>query len=126
MAERLRTKKAASHHDDAPVFATIAGTELNRANVASRILKPAGKAAELPWASFHSFRHTCASILEEGRNVKQVPDWLGHADPAVTLRTYVHLPDDGVGNADFIDSAVADLKNKDRSSDNFSGRTTAN
>jgi integrase len=104
MAERLRTKKAVSHRDDAPVFATIAGTELNRANVASRILKPAGKAAGVPWASFHTFRHTCASMLfEEGRNVKQVAEWLGHADPAFTLRTYVHLLDDGIGNADFFD-----------------------
>lgn len=127
MAERLRTKKAVSHRDDAPVFATMAGTELNRANVASRILKPAGKAAGVPWASFHTFRHTCASMLfEEGRNVKQVAEWLGHADPAFTLRTYVHLLDDGVGNADFFDSAVPSLKNKDRSSDNFSGRRTAN
>jgi integrase len=104
MAARLRTKKAASHRDDAPVFATIAGTELNRANVASRILKPAGKAAGVPWASFHTFRHMCASILfEEGRNVKQVAEWLGHADPAFTLRTYVHLLDDGVGSAAFFD-----------------------
>lgn len=87
-------------------FVTIAGTELNRANVASRILKPTAKAAGVPWASFHSCRHTCASMpFEEGwRNVKQVAEWLGHADPAFTLRTYVHLLDDGVGSADFFDS----------------------
>lgn len=48
MAERLRTKKATSHRGDAPVFATIAGTELNRANVASRILKLAAKSAGVP------------------------------------------------------------------------------
>ena len=106
MAERLRTRRA-SHREAAPVFATAAGTELNRSNVASRILKPAAKAARVPWTSFHSFRHTCASMLfDEGRNVKQVAEWLGHADPAFTLRTYVHLLDDGIGSANFFDSAL--------------------
>lgn len=104
MAERLRTKRAVSRHDDAPVFATTAGTELNRANLASRILKPAARTAGVPWMSFHSLRHTCASMLfAQGRNVKQVAEWLGHADPAFTLRTYVHLLDDGVGSAEFFD-----------------------
>jgi integrase len=57
---------------------------------------------------FHTFRHTCASLLfDQGRNVKQVAEWLGHADPSFTLRTYVHLIDDGVGAADFFDEAVA-------------------
>ena len=50
---------------------------------------------------------TCASMLyEAGRNVKQVSKWLGHADPAFMLRTYVHLMDDGVGDASFFDSGV--------------------
>ena len=58
--------------------------------------------------TFHTFRHTCASLLfEEGRNVKQVQEWLGHADPGFTLRTYVHLLDEGIGDADFLDAAVA-------------------
>jgi len=35
-----------------------------------------------------------------------VSDWLGHADPAFTLRTYVHLLDAGVGDADFFDAEV--------------------
>jgi integrase len=57
--------------------------------------------------SFHTFRHTCASLLfEAGKDVKQVQEWLGHADPAITLRTYVHLMDDGLGDADFLDLAV--------------------
>jgi integrase len=57
--------------------------------------------------SFHTFRHTCASLLfDAGRNIKQVQEWLGHADPGFTLRTYVHLMDEGVGGAAFMDSAV--------------------
>jgi hypothetical protein len=38
--------------------------------------------------------------------VKQVQEWLGHADPGFTLRTYVHLLDEGLGDADFLDEAV--------------------
>jgi hypothetical protein len=30
---------------------------------------------------------------------------LGHTDPAFTLRVYVHLLDDDVGDADFLDEA---------------------
>ena len=63
--------------------------------------------AGLPWVTFHTFRHTCASLLvEAGRDVKQVQEWLGHADPGFTLRTYIHLMDGGVGSADFLDEAV--------------------
>ena len=82
----------------APVFASQAGTPLIRGRVAERVLNPAREAVGLPWVSFHAFRHTCASLLfEEGRNIRQVAEWLGHADPAFTLRTYVHLLDAGVG-----------------------------
>jgi integrase len=57
--------------------------------------------------TFHTFRHTCASLLfDEGRNVKQVAEWLGHADPSFTLRRYVHLMDEGIGDARFLDEAV--------------------
>jgi len=116
MAERLRAHcHDASGDDRAPVFATAAGIELNRPNVAGRVLKTAAKTAGLtvdrdgervPWVSFHTFRHTCASLLfDQDRNVKQVAAWLGHTDPSFTLRTYVHLLDAGVGDADFLDAA---------------------
>jgi integrase len=99
-----------------PVFASKTGTELIRGKVAERVLTPAAfdagfKIEELivgedgkekvkvrPTVTFHTFRHTCASLLfDDGRNIKQVQEWLGHADPAFTLRTYVHLLDAGVG-----------------------------
>lgn len=41
---------------------------------------------------FHVLRHTFASIvLAEGETITQLAAWLGHADPAFTLRTYVHF-----------------------------------
>jgi integrase len=91
----------------APVFPSKTGTELIRGKVAERVLNPAREAVGLEWVSFHAFRHTCASqLFANGRNVKQVSVWLGHADPAFTLRTYIHLLDDGVGDADFFDEVV--------------------
>lgn len=118
MSNRLRAHRRDTYGADrTPLFASSAGTELNRPNVAGRVLMPAAKAAGLtvdrdgepvPWVSFHTFRHTCASLLfDQGRNVKQVADWLGHTDPSFTLRTYVHLLDAGVGGADFLDGATS-------------------
>jgi integrase len=52
-------------------------------------------------AAFHTFRHTCASLLfAAGKSPKQVQGWLGHTDPAFTLRVYVHLMDDGLDDAE--------------------------
>jgi len=57
---------------------------------------------------FHVFRHTCASLLfDEGRNIKQIQEWLGHHDPGFTLSTYVHLIGHGLGDADFLDAAIS-------------------
>jgi integrase len=105
---------------EAPVFASKAGTPLRPENVYRRALAPAaieagfkievevdGKKKTRSAVSFHTFRHTCASLLfEADRNVKQVQAWLGHADPGFTLKTYIHLMDAGVGSPDFLDQAI--------------------
>ncbi|MFF7711680.1 hypothetical protein [Streptomyces sp. NPDC007988] len=55
-----------------------------------------------PWArkswampredGFHVTRHTFASIvLAESETITQLAAWLGHSDPAFTLRAYVHF-----------------------------------
>lgn len=90
------------------VFTSALGRPLQRHNLHNRVLAPARERVELPWVSFHTFRHTCASLLfDHGRNVAQVAAWLGHTDPAFTLRTYVHLMDEGAGDAAFMDAALA-------------------
>jgi integrase len=41
---------------------------------------------------FHVLRHTFASVvLAEGETITKLAEWLGHSDPAFTLRTYVHF-----------------------------------
>jgi integrase len=108
MTARLAVHREATYAGPTePVFPSKVGTELIRGKVAENVLNPARDLVHLPWVSFHAFRHTCASLLfANGKNIKQIQTWLGHADPAFTLRTYIHLLDDGVGNADFLDDAV--------------------
>jgi integrase len=108
MAERLRARRRDLYEaESGPVFATSVGTVLSPSSVRSRVLIPAAQPVGLGWIGFHTFRHTCASLLfEPGKDVKQVQEWLGHSDPGFTLRTYVHLMDEGLGEADFLDAAV--------------------
>jgi integrase len=57
-----------------------------------KVLIPAAMRAGLPYSGFHVFRHTAASLLfASGRNVKEVQEFLGHANPGFTLSTYIHL-----------------------------------
>jgi integrase len=40
----------------------------------------------------HALRHFYASVLlDAGESVKALAEYLGHADPGFTLRTYTHL-----------------------------------
>lgn len=41
---------------------------------------------------FHDLRHSCASLLlANGVRLKQIQEWLGHSDFAITANTYAHL-----------------------------------
>ncbi|HMC50321.1 MAG TPA: site-specific integrase [Solirubrobacterales bacterium] len=106
MARRLWAVRG-SHGKADRVFTSPQGFPLAYGNLRRRVLVPATEAAGLEWVTFHTFRHTCASLLfEADRDVKQVSEWLGHANAGFTLKVYVHLMDDGVGDAAFMDEAV--------------------
>ncbi len=124
-ARLLAQRRDAYRGPKSPVFTTTTGTELLPANVYRRVLAPAaiavgfsvevtgedGKPRPRSTVSFHTFRHTCASLLfDQGKNPKQVQRWLGHATAAFTLDNYVHLMDDGLGDAGFLDEQVGNAR----------------
>lgn len=50
------------------------------------------KKHNLPQIRFHELRHSCASILISlGFSLKDVQEWLGHADIKMTANIYAHL-----------------------------------
>ncbi len=50
------------------------------------------KKHRLPLIRFHDLRHSCASILlSDGATLKDVQEWLGHADIQMTANVYGHL-----------------------------------
>lgn len=100
LADKLRTRRVSGEwsEDDDLVFSATNGEPLRHGNVRRRVLEPAAEEADLSWVGFHTFRHTCASILfESGRNPKQISRWLGHHAASFTVDVYAHLLDDGVG-----------------------------
>lgn len=118
-AKLLAHRRDAYTSPKAPVFATTTGSELDPHNVRRTVLRPVaislgyyelvdgkdGKPRKRTTLGFHAFRHTCASMLfAKGRNVKQVQRWLGHAKASITLDTYLHLLDEGVGEPLEIDA----------------------
>jgi integrase len=77
------------------VFVTSKGTPLNSKNLYNRKLAPASDAIGLPRVSWHSFRHTHATLLHEsGESLKTAQALLGHSDLETTLGVYTHaIPD---------------------------------
>ena len=85
------------------------GEPLDAGNLLRRVLKPAAGRAGVPWAGFHTLRHTAATLLfsRGGWNAKQVQVALGHHSPAFTLATYVHLLSDDLPDVEFFDAPAS-------------------
>jgi integrase len=77
------------------VFCAPSGTPLNKQNLYNRVLAPACDRIKQPRVSWHSFRHTHATLLTEvGESIKTAQALLGHSDLGTTLNTYAHvIPD---------------------------------
>lgn len=73
------------------VFSTRTGRQVSRRE-ALRALRATCKRAGIPSYTLHELRHTFASILiAQGELPTLVAKQMGHADPAVTMKTYAHL-----------------------------------
>ena len=108
MTHALRVRQMlATNPIDGIVFPSSTGGYLDQANVRHRVLQPPPVPLESKGPDLHMLRHTCASMLFEAhKDIKQVQEWLGHHDPGITLRVYVHLLDRGLGDAAFMDDIV--------------------
>ncbi len=78
------------------VFATRAGGPLNRHNLLRRDLKPACKRLEFGGITWHSLRHSHATMLDAtGAPLGTVQALLGHSSSEITREVYLHaIPDD--------------------------------
>ncbi len=62
--------------------------------------RPAREAAGITEGGMHALRHYFASVLLAGGvDIKALSEYLGHHDPAVTLRIYAHLMPSAEGRA---------------------------
>lgn len=53
--------------------------------------------AMVPQIRLHDARHTCGTLMHmQGVPTVVISAWLGHADPAFTMRTYVHAQNDAL------------------------------
>ncbi|WP_035850649.1 tyrosine-type recombinase/integrase [Kitasatospora azatica] len=87
------------------LFTDAAGCTFRRSTFNDSLWKPALAAggvipvpqqgqryASAPRDGMHALRHFYASVLlDAGENIKALSEYLGHADAAITLRTYTHL-----------------------------------
>lgn len=102
MADLLRRRRATHYVEGGTAFTGPRGGPVDAPNLRNRVLTPTVKDLGLEWVGFHTFRHTCASLLiASGKNILQVSRWLGHAKAGFTLDVYGHLMDGGVGEASF-------------------------
>jgi integrase len=82
--------------DDTLVFTDINGQPL-KPHTVSRAWRRVVEAKDLPRVTFHSLRHTHASVLiASGLDILTISRRIGHAKPSVTLDVYGHL----MGGAD--------------------------
>lgn len=87
----FREIKISSHYcgDDDLVFCTRTGSPHGHGNILARGLYPALQRAGLPRTSFHSLRHTHASLwIKDGGDVITLSKRLGHSSPQITMSTY--------------------------------------
>ena len=96
LAYEIKKWRLASRPNDQDlVFPNTEGKPAYHDNVVKRHFEPALKRAGLRHVSFHSLRHTNASMrISAGQNIKYIQTQLGHSSIQITLDIYGHLFND--------------------------------
>jgi integrase len=85
------------------IFCSREHAPVNRNYFNQHIWKPALRDVGIATTranGMHALRHYFASVLlDAGESIRTVSDYLGHADPGFTLRTYTHLVPSSEGRA---------------------------
>jgi integrase len=80
---------------EALIFSTVRGHAFHRTTFNGEVWRPARETAGLAndrENGVHALRHHYASVLLAGGvDVRALSEYLGHHDPAFTLRIYAHL-----------------------------------
>jgi integrase len=88
LADLLRDWKAETKFagPEDPVFPSSTGRPLDHHNVANRTLRPLGKQLQMPWLSWHSFRHTANTVAGiVGMSVTQRKKVFGWSEDRMAL-----------------------------------------
>jgi integrase len=97
LADQL-TALAVDRDNTELLFVGAHGAVLRPGNLRYRVMIPAAERAGVPWARFHTMRHTCAALLiDAGASPLRLQRWMGHHSAAFTLDNYGHLLDDSLG-----------------------------
>lgn len=79
------------YHDSEYIFTWPDGTPFS-SDYVSQHFALLLKKHSLPHIRFHELRHSCASLLiDQGFNLKDIQEWMGHSDIQTTANIYGHL-----------------------------------
>lgn len=93
-------------NDAGVVFPTVLGRERDPRG-AAREWAAFRDRHELPAYTFHSFRKTVATALDQaGLTPRDIAEYLGHADPSLTMGVYMSKTVGGTRAADALDSVM--------------------
>ncbi|MHA6801924.1 tyrosine-type recombinase/integrase [Salinifilum ghardaiensis] len=90
---------------DTPIFPNSRGGYVNASNLTNRYWVPFRQRAGYEWVTFHTFRKTVGTLLDEaGLSARQIADVLGHSHPSMTLNTYMGRGQESRASAEALDA----------------------
>lgn len=101
----LTVLEAREHHHEA-VFPTVLRKRRDRRNTSAQWQETRERLG-LPNYTFHSFRKTVATALDQaGLSARDIAEYLGHANPSLTMNTYMSKTVGGSRAAEALDSVM--------------------